>query len=334
VVNVIAGSGCTWQASGGASWLTLFGGSVTGSGSISFSVAPNLLSTSRSVDLTVAGKLVTVSQGAAPCPGVLSTTKLTAGASAATGTININAASNCSWQASSGLPWVTLSPASGTGSGTVSYSIAANTTSTARSGAVSVAGSTVTVSQSGTSTTTTTSTATATSGCSRTVSKTSITAAGAATTGTINVTAASTCAWEAGSGASWLTITPTDALGSKTATYKIAANMSLVSRSTTLYLAGYAIPVKQSAWTCGYTLSKTSFSYTKTGGTGSDTVTANASICGWTAKSNVSWITVTAGASKVGSGTTSFAVANNATGASRTGTLTIGGKTVTVTQAK
>jgi uncharacterized membrane protein YdcZ (DUF606 family) len=57
-------------------------------------------------------------------------------------------------------------------------------------------------------------------------------------------------------------------------------------------------------------------------------ITAN---CAWTAVSNVPWITVTSGASGSTNGTTSFTVAAN-TGEERTGTLTVAGQTVSVTQ--
>ena len=53
--------------------------------------------------------------------------------------------------------------------------------------------------------------------------------------------------------------------------------------------------------------------------------------CTWTATSNASWITVTGGASGTGSGSVTYTAAAN-DGAARTGTLTIAGSTLTVTQ--
>jgi predicted ATPase len=47
-----------------------------------------------------------------------------------------------------------------------------------------------------------------------------------------------------------------------------------------------------------------------------------------------SWITITAGANGTGNGTVTFSIAANTTGAQRTGTLTIAGRTYTVTQRK
>ena len=54
--------------------------------------------------------------------------------------------------------------------------------------------------------------------------------------------------------------------------------------------------------------------------------------CPWTAVSNVSWITITSGASGTDDGTVRYLVAPNIGGA-RTGTLTVAGQTLTVTQA-
>ena len=55
--------------------------------------------------------------------------------------------------------------------------------------------------------------------------------------------------------------------------------------------------------------------------------------CGWTAKSNAAWVTISSGLSGTGNGKVEYAVAANTGTASRTGTLTIAGKTFTVTQA-
>jgi hypothetical protein len=56
------------------------------------------------------------------------------------------------------------------------------------------------------------------------------------------------------------------------------------------------------------------------------------SSCAWTSASNVSWITITSGGSMSGQGSADYTVARNPTTSSRTGTLTIAGRTVTITQ--
>ena len=71
------------------------------------------------------------------------------------------------------------------------------------------------------------------------------------------------------------------------------------------------------------------------GNTGNVTVTKNLSAtaaCDWQAMSNSSFITIDSGATGNGNGTVNFTVAPNTTGAARTGTLTVAGRNVTITQ--
>ncbi|HEV8617482.1 MAG TPA: pre-peptidase C-terminal domain-containing protein [Methylomirabilota bacterium] len=78
------------------------------------------------------------------------------------------------------------------------------------------------------------------------------------------------------------------------------------------------------------TITPTSRSATAAGGANTVGVTAVTG-CAWTATSNVAWITITSGASGTGNGTVGYTVATN-TGAARTGTATIAGRTFTVNQ--
>lgn len=82
---------------------------------------------------------------------------------------------------------------------------------------------------------------------------------------------------------------------------------------------------------CTYTVSPQSVSVSSTGGAGTIAVVTGTS-CTWTAVSSVSWITITRNASATGFASTDYAVAPNATGVTRVGTITVATKTVTVTQ--
>jgi hypothetical protein len=83
---------------------------------------------------------------------------------------------------------------------------------------------------------------------------------------------------------------------------------------------------------CSFSISPSSQSFDSAGGTGTVSVQASSS-CSWTATSNVTWISVTSGASGTGNGTVGFQVQANITGQARTGSLTIAGQTFTVNQA-
>ncbi len=83
------------------------------------------------------------------------------------------------------------------------------------------------------------------------------------------------------------------------------------------------------------TVSPTTQAFFSPGNTGSVTVTKNLSAtapCDWNAVSNSPFITIDSGASGNGNGTVNFTVAPNTTGTARTGTLTVAGRNVTITQ--
>jgi hypothetical protein len=83
---------------------------------------------------------------------------------------------------------------------------------------------------------------------------------------------------------------------------------------------------------CFYSLTQAA---TSTGASGDlrQTGVQTAPGCTWNASSNASWLTVLSGSSGSGSGAVRYSVASNPSSSSRTGTLTIGGLTYTVTQA-
>ena len=85
---------------------------------------------------------------------------------------------------------------------------------------------------------------------------------------------------------------------------------------------------------CTYSISPARVTYGAAGGTGTVTVSAEGG-CAWTATSNVSWITVTGGASGSGNGTVTYSIAAY-TGRpkNRNGTVTIAGQTFSVKQSK
>ncbi|MBF0559730.1 MAG: C10 family peptidase, partial [Nitrospirae bacterium] len=84
---------------------------------------------------------------------------------------------------------------------------------------------------------------------------------------------------------------------------------------------------------CVYTLDSSNHSLSYSGGTDSVTVKTSPTNCSWTAVSNASWITITSGSSGTGNGTVSYSVSANTSSSPRTGTMTIGVQTFTVTQS-
>ena len=82
--------------------------------------------------------------------------------------------------------------------------------------------------------------------------------------------------------------------------------------------------------TCTYSVSPASASVSASAGTGSFGVTAGSG-CAWTATSNSAWLTTSS--TGTGNGTVNFSVTANAATSSRSGAITVGGQTFTVTQA-
>ena len=318
-ISVAATAGCAWTAISNSAWLTITGGaSGTGNGTVTYSVAANT-GVARTGTLTIAGQTFTVNQ-ASGCTYSLSPGSTAPGSGAVTGsTVSVTAAAGCPWTAVSNNAWITITGGSGgTGNGTVTYNVAANT-GVARTGTLTIAGQSFTVNQA--------------SGCTYSISPGSTAPGSGAVTGTtVSVTATAGCPWTAVSNDAWLTITGgASGTGNGTVTYNVAANTG-PGRTGTLTIAGQTFTVTQASG-CTYSLSPGSAAPGAAGATGSTVAVTAGAGCGWTAVSNNAWITVTGGASGTGNGTVSYNVAVNTGTSSRTGTMTIGGQTFTVTQA-
>ena len=145
-VSVLTSAGCVWGASSNASWLSVTGeASGSGSGTVTYSVAPNASTQSRLGGLTIAGQIVTVIQAGASCSFSVSPTSMSVEAEGATGSAAVTAPSGCNWTAVSNASWLTFTgETSGSGNGTVAYAVAANTASSTRMGALMIAGRSVT----------------------------------------------------------------------------------------------------------------------------------------------------------------------------------------------
>jgi hypothetical protein len=254
------------------------------------------------------------------CTYSISPTSSTVGSAASTGSVSVASGAGCAWTASSGAGWITVtSGASGSGNGTVAYSVAANTGSSSRTGTLSIAGNTYTVTQQAAT-------------CSYTVAPTTDSAPAGGGAKSAAVTTASGCAWTATSNATWITVTSGSGTGNGTVTYNVVANGGTASRSGTLTVAGQTVTVSQAGTAgCSYAVSPTSDSATFAGGVRMVNVTAPAG-CSWTAMSNVPWIGVTSTPNGSGNGTVTYTIDPYTGTTPRTGTLTIAGQTVTVTQ--
>jgi hypothetical protein len=164
------------------------------------------------------------------------------------------------------------------------------------------------------------------------VNPASLSLTASASSGTLIVSAPAGCPWSASEAASWVTITSgASGSGDGSVGYTVSANGTTSPRSTSIAIGGQVIPLSQAGASCSYTLSQANATAPPSGSSGTVTVNSLAG-CDWTAASNASWITVTSGATGEGTATVGYSVAAYAATAARTGTITIAGRTFTVTQ--
>jgi hypothetical protein len=164
--------------------------------------------------------------------------------------------------------------------------------------------------------------------CTATVTPTTVSVPLIASAYTLSVISGTSCSWTAVSTVSWITVT-SGASGSGIGAVSFSVAASATARTGTLTVAGKTVTVTQGGVGCSYTVTPTALSVPLAASAYTLSVTSGTS-CSWTAVSNASWITVTSGASGAGIGAVTFSVAASTIG--RTGTLTIAGQTVTVTQ--
>ncbi|MCA9253731.1 MAG: BACON domain-containing protein [Phycisphaerales bacterium] len=231
---------------------------------------------------------------------------------------SVSAPSSCSWSASDNASWITITSGSGNGNGTVQYSVSSNTGTSSRTGQITVGGETYTVSQSGIS-------------CSYSISPSSKSFNSSGGSGSFSVSAPSGCNWSASDNASWITITSGSGNGNGTVQYSVSSNSGTSTRTGEITVGGKTHTVTQSGANCSYSISPSSKPFDADGGSGSFSISTDSG-CSWSAGDDSSWIS---GATESGSGngTITYNVASNSSTSSRTGHVTAGGKTHTVTQS-
>jgi hypothetical protein len=248
------------------------------------------------------------------CEVTVAPTTASVGAGGGIGTLLITTQPECAWTTTAGPTWISrISPASGQGSGQVEFQATTNT-GAARTGTFSVADQTITVNQAG--------------GCTYTVQPTSLSVGASGGSVSVTVTTGTGCTWTATSQASWITATTPSGTGTGQAAFSVAVNTGN-PRSGTLTVAGRTVTVTQ-ATGCTFSISPSSQGFGRSGGNGVVLVTAPGE-CPWTATSNASWITIRDGESGVGVGAVVYTV-SPIIFVQRSGTMTIAGRTFTVTQ--
>ena len=135
--------------------------------------------------------------------------------------------------------------------------------------------------------------------------------------------------WTAEKSASWITITPrTSGNAGESCIYVVGSNFSADTRQGVITIGGKTHTVNQTGYNA--VLSPSSATANLGGSTGTISITLDAGVA-WSAVSNASWVTVSP-ASGTSSGSVTYTVAPYGGVTTRTTSLTIAGKTFSVTQ--
>src|SRR5579871_2931552 len=234
---VTASPGCSWTAASNSNWISVpSGSSTTGSGKVSYSVAPNTAAASRTGAVNIAGLQFFIAQGgAAPTAFSVNPGTINVSAAAATGTFVLTAPSPTAvWTAVSNAAWLSvMNGNSGVGGKTITYSVAANTSNASRAGRITIGGQTFTVTQAG-------------SGCTYNINVSPLLPTNGGFTGSVSVTTGPACSWTAASSVPWIGVASgASGTGNGSVKFSIAPDPSGVSRAGTLSVAGYSLTVTQ-----------------------------------------------------------------------------------------
>ena len=219
-----------------------------------------------------------------------------------------------SWTAAVSDPWITLNSTSGNVGYPVAYTVSANTNVEQRTGYVYVSGWVHTVTQ---------------DGVGGTISPENAVFEHHGGSGTVAVSAANKMAWQARPNVDWLNVAPTSGVGEGSVTFNVAPYNEVATRQGALTVAGNTFTVFQ----YGRRMKLDSYSVTHNYETHVIPITVNAlAITQWSVTPNNSWISIVDGGNGQGGDLVTIAIAENPSYKVRTGTVTIGTETFTVTQ--
>ena len=322
--DVVAnGAGCDWTLTNNNSWITITPPTNgQGNRTLTYTVAANPNTFSRTGLVRVADQVFTVTQDSAPCTNTIFPTLRTPGSGATNDTVAVMAATGCAWSTVNTNPWISiLAGTNGTGTGVVSYAVAANPNPEGRTGVVTIASQAFTVRQSPLV-------------CLFSLSPILRSHGYGEATNTFDVVAnGAGCAWTLTNSNSWITITPpTNGLGNRTLTYTVTANPNAFSRTGLVKVADQVLTMVQDPAPCTTAISPTLRTHGP--GAATDTVEVTATVgCAWTTSNSIPWVSILSGASGTGTGTVSYAVAANPNPVARTGLVIIASQVLTIRQS-
>jgi hypothetical protein len=235
------------------------------------------------------------------------------------GTVRISTNRDCSWSVRSDAAWIGVpAQASGNGEATLQFTVSANSEPSTRTANLNVNDRLVEISQQGRP-------------CRFEVSSNRVEVDAAGGQRTVHVqSSGGQCPWTATTDAAWIRVVRGDsATGAGDVVLDVEPTTG-PSRTATLTIAGQHVDIVQGLG-CSVATAVTTLTVGSAGGGGDVAVLAGPA-CTWTARSNVSWVTIVSGESGSGQGVVRISVLPS-DGPPRSGTITVAGVTITVTQS-
>jgi hypothetical protein len=323
--------------------LSVGSGSAPGASSLNWNMAGIGVGTyygilgARAQAVNLVDQIPVVLRVSAPCGYSLNPASGNSPAAGGTGAFNVSTGGDCAWTATPDSPWITINGASsGTGSAAINFSIAPNNgidpldplddPTFPRVGSINVQGHIYSITQFG-------------SDCSFGISPGTLSAPASGGSAVVTVTAShSGCEWTAsGLDATW-TNAPAPGNGSGSVTVTIPPNPLPESIVRTATIAGQTFTVYQGGVACIVDLSALASSPQPAGGGPGSVFVTRVDGCAYDTVVGPSWVSVTSGGSHDDSlgqplmTTLVYEVQPNSTTIARSGTLTIGGKSYTISQ--
>ena len=149
------------------------------------------------------------------------------------------------------------------------------------------------------------------------------------------------CLWTTGTGATWLTPSPTSGQGDGTVSIAVAENTAQSVRAGTVTINQRQVQISQAAAPappppppppCSFSLAPPSRVFGDRSGSGSVEVHADEH-CNWSASTSAFWISITSVTSGTGMATVTYTVDRNFGRLSRTASITIAGQSHLVVQS-
>jgi hypothetical protein len=319
--NFDVSSNVFWTLSDDATWLT--SNPTTGFGNanvrLNYFENPSAIPRVAIVTVTATGlpdAVVVVIQDGAPTDLSVNPTSLTVPAQA--GSAGIDVLGNVAWTATADVPWISLTPDSGTGATSIAVNYDENTATDQRTGTITISGTgglevTVEVTQ---------------EGAQPFVDADPVTINVGPAAGMVDIDVFANVDWEVQTFDPWVSVTPVTGFGDQVVNISYDENTSADSRQTTISIeavgsaVGRTVTLIQGGAGAILTVNPSNINVPSPAGNSSFDITSNVN---WDITVDVPWITITSSTSGADDATINFDYDENLDPGLRTGTITISG---------